>query len=242
MTRSLSILLPVHNAQPYLEHLVEDLLEVVPELTTDFEVLIVDNGSTDDTSDTAQQLVARYPQVDAIRNDLQLDSESALRPALEIARGDVIFLREEGTPLDLREIGKLWARMDGRQMVVARPASAPWRALDGSGAISAWEQAVLESIRPSSAARTATGAPGFKMLLRSVAQESTWWISRTATLIPELTAQGYSCEEISVRTEAGLPVLDGSHVLEASHFGDKRLPRRRRPNYLARILAMTSGN
>ena len=114
MSRSLSILLPVFNAQSYLEHTVLSLLDVVPELTSDFEVLIIDNGSSDDTADTAQSLVARYPQLRLIQNQRRLGAQAAINAGLAVARGDVVFLREDGTRLDLAHIGSLWRRMGRR--------------------------------------------------------------------------------------------------------------------------------
>lgn len=246
MNRSLSVLIPVHNAQSYLEPMVDGLLEILPELTADFEVLIVDDGSRDDTSDVARHLVARFPQLSLFRNDERLGGEEALREALAIARGEIVLLREEGTELDLRDIGKLWERMSRRQLVFARPlaraAAGNGAAWTGSNAISDWERAALDAVRPASATRAVTTAPGFKMLLRSVAQESTWWISGSPTTIAELTARGYNCEEIALRTPQGVFSEQGSGAVPASHLGDVNWPLRRRPNYLARILAITSGN
>ena len=38
------------------------LLEVLPELTPRWDVLVMDNGSTDATVEVAHELVGRYPQ------------------------------------------------------------------------------------------------------------------------------------------------------------------------------------
>ena len=43
------------------------MLELASELTSDFSVLIVDDGSTDDTYETAGDLAARYPQISVMR-------------------------------------------------------------------------------------------------------------------------------------------------------------------------------
>ena len=117
-------MLPVFNAQSYLEQTVLSLLDVVPELTSDFEVLIIDNGSSDDTADAAQSLVARYPQLRLIQNQRRLGSQAAIGAGLAVARGEVVFLREDGTRLDLAHIGSLWRRMGRRHLVHVRGASA----------------------------------------------------------------------------------------------------------------------
>jgi glycosyltransferase involved in cell wall biosynthesis len=246
VTRSLSVLLPVHNAQSYLEPLVDGLVEVLPELTSDFEVLIVDNGSTDDTGDAASHLMARYPQVAMLVNDARLEGEAMLRSALAVARGEIIFLREEGCELDLHDIGKLWARMSRRQLVIARPLAASGanrpRQASGASPMSVWEQSVLDSIRPASATRASSIGPGFKMMWSSVANESPWWIASSSTLIADLTDRGYSCEEIALRPTSDGTADDAGGVIPPAHLDGPKSPLRRRPNYLARILAITSGN
>ncbi|MBL9125233.1 MAG: glycosyltransferase, partial [Planctomycetaceae bacterium] len=107
MSRTLSLLLPVHNAQAQLEQTVLALLDVIPELTPNFEVLIIDDGSSDDTSDTAQQLVARFPQIQLIRNSHRLGMAGAVGSGVAAARGEVILLREDGTKLELAHLGRL---------------------------------------------------------------------------------------------------------------------------------------
>ena len=63
MTTSLSLILPVHNAELTLERDVFLLVEFLPELTPAFEILIIDDGSVDDTIILACDLATRFPQI-----------------------------------------------------------------------------------------------------------------------------------------------------------------------------------
>ncbi len=63
MNQSLSVLLPVHNAQATLESDVATILDVLPELSRDFDVVIIDDASTDATWEIAEDLACRYPQI-----------------------------------------------------------------------------------------------------------------------------------------------------------------------------------
>lgn len=66
LDRRLTLLLPVRNAQASLNDHVSRILETVADLTTRFELVIVDRGSTDATSEVADELARRYPQVRAV--------------------------------------------------------------------------------------------------------------------------------------------------------------------------------
>ena len=63
MARSLSVLLPVKNAQSTLAPTVHKILDVVSELSEQIELLIIDDGSADATSEVAMDLTRHYPQV-----------------------------------------------------------------------------------------------------------------------------------------------------------------------------------
>ena len=54
---SLSLILPVRNAQYSLSRQINWLLEHAPELTSQFEILIVDDRSTDFTSDISRPVL-----------------------------------------------------------------------------------------------------------------------------------------------------------------------------------------
>jgi glycosyltransferase involved in cell wall biosynthesis len=66
MARQLSIIVPAYNEEARLEHTVSDIVaEAVRELT-DFEVLIINDGSTDNTGAVADRLARAHPCVTVI--------------------------------------------------------------------------------------------------------------------------------------------------------------------------------
>lgn len=68
MASPLIVVLPIHNAAWTLRQEVEELLDQVSEITCDFELLIVDVGSTDDV-EVAGDLARQFPQVRMIRKE-----------------------------------------------------------------------------------------------------------------------------------------------------------------------------
>jgi glycosyltransferase involved in cell wall biosynthesis len=97
---SVSVFVPVCNAQSDLEAQVERILDLLPELTSAFDVLIIDDGSTDDTAEIARNLASRYPQVEAIRLERPRGLDEAIRAGLEHRPGGVVVVHTAQMPLD----------------------------------------------------------------------------------------------------------------------------------------------
>jgi glycosyltransferase involved in cell wall biosynthesis len=109
---TLSVLLPVHNAHHKLEASVSEILEVLPELTDHFELCILDDGSTDDTADTAHELAARYPQIRVIHHPSRLGLAESIRTGLDHTEGEVVFVGDEDYSLYPDDLRTLWQLRD----------------------------------------------------------------------------------------------------------------------------------
>lgn len=103
MQRSLSVLLPVKNAQATLDQAVHEILEVVADSSEKFELLIIDDGSTDATSEVAHELRRHYPQIRVVRHGTARGREAAIRTGLERSRGEVVMLRDDERGFSLLE-------------------------------------------------------------------------------------------------------------------------------------------
>src|SRR5271157_3259464 len=93
LNRSLTVVLPVRDAQSTLAATVTQVLEMASDLSERFELLIIDDGSSDATSEVALELSRHYPQVRTLRHNKPLGEEAALRAAFAQSPGDVIFVR-----------------------------------------------------------------------------------------------------------------------------------------------------
>lgn len=108
MARSLTVVLPVRNAEASLRGHVDDVLHLASELTPSFSVLIVDDGSTDDTYDLAVELATRYPQLRVLRNSRQRGLGPTLRSVRTLIKSDVVVVHDGASKVDVEEIRSLW--------------------------------------------------------------------------------------------------------------------------------------
>jgi dolichol-phosphate mannosyltransferase len=85
----------VKDAQATLSTSVHDILDLATDTVDRFELLIIDDGSTDATGEVAHELTRHYPQVRVLRHGTSLGLEAAIRTGLNRSQGEVVVMRDE---------------------------------------------------------------------------------------------------------------------------------------------------
>ena len=117
--------MPVRDCEATLARHVARWLEIIPELTQGFEVLIVDDGSSDHTFDIAEELAREYPQIRALRNSVARGAQQAVRTGIEQARGEIVFVQDENSAISSNDLRRLWEMRRDQQLVMARTPAKP---------------------------------------------------------------------------------------------------------------------
>jgi glycosyltransferase involved in cell wall biosynthesis len=110
LTKSLTVVLPIHNGESRLRNHVHELLEVGSELTSQFKILIVDDGSTDATFEVAEELVAHYPQVGIRRHRHRRGLGPVIEYVRRNVRSDAVIFHDGITPIDYNQMRNVWRR------------------------------------------------------------------------------------------------------------------------------------
>lgn len=90
-TTQISAVIPAHREREVIGTTVSAVIAVMGTLATDFEIIVVDDGSCDGTFEAVAQLHAHHPQVKAVRLSRQFGKEAAMLAGLAHARGAAVI-------------------------------------------------------------------------------------------------------------------------------------------------------
>jgi glycosyltransferase involved in cell wall biosynthesis len=108
LDKSLTVVLPVYNRETSIGRSVAEILDLASELTRRFEILIIDDGSTDATFEVAEELASRFPQISLRRHRHRRGLGAMLEVAGRRTRSDVVILHDGITRIDPEELRTLW--------------------------------------------------------------------------------------------------------------------------------------
>jgi len=87
-TPEVSLVIPMHNESAGLDHLFATLLPIIRSAAKSFEIVVVNDGSFDDTLQKLLSLQAQVPQLRVIDLSRNFGKEAALTAGLRLCRGD----------------------------------------------------------------------------------------------------------------------------------------------------------
>ena len=91
---TISCVIPAYNEAGNLGRVMPDIIEKISNLAPRFEIILVNDGSQDNTCDVAAELVAAYPEIVLIDLSRNFGKEAAMTAGLEHAKGDVVFIMD----------------------------------------------------------------------------------------------------------------------------------------------------
>ena len=109
---SLSVFFPAYNDAPSIRKLVENTFQVLRENVDDYEVIVVNDGSHDNTGDVLAELEREYaPHMRVVTHPVNRGYGGALRSGFAAATKDFVFYTDGDGQYDVLELPKLLERM-----------------------------------------------------------------------------------------------------------------------------------
>lgn len=120
-TLELSFVVPCHNEEQGLEELTRRVGAAARDLVLSFELVLVDDGSTDGTWSALRRLAKEHPEVVAVRLSRSFGQQAALAAGLSAARGNRVLTLDADLQDPPELLGEFMAKMDkGAEVVHGR--------------------------------------------------------------------------------------------------------------------------
>ncbi len=136
--RLVTMLVPAYNEALKIMSSLTAIYEYMSGLRPeyDFELLVVDDGSTDETAAIVEAFATTRDEVRLLRQAINMRLGQALRDGFTVSRGDIIVVFDSDLSYDVDHIGRMLKAMDEEHVavVVASPymkggktSAIPWR-------------------------------------------------------------------------------------------------------------------
>jgi glycosyltransferase involved in cell wall biosynthesis len=114
----LSVFFPAYNDSGTIASMVIRAVQAAAELTSDFEVIVVNDGSADATPEIVDELARTYPNVRVVHHPTNRGYGGALQTGFRSATKELIFYTDGDAQYDPAELAVLWKQMsDGVDLV-----------------------------------------------------------------------------------------------------------------------------
>ena len=192
---SLSIVIPAYNEEGSLKQLHERLVENLTVVSQEYEIIFVDDGSSDHTFEVLKELHAADSHIKVIRFRRNFGKAAALTAGFQAAQGDIIITMDADLQDDPVEIPRFLEKLS-----------------EGYDLVTGWKYPRLDPITKTLPSRLANGTVrrasgldihdmncGFKAMRREVTDEITLY-GELHRYIPVLANwRGFKLTEIKVK-------------------------------------------
>ncbi len=107
--RSISIIFPAYNEAENITQVVEQARDVVSKLFNDFEIIVVNDGSHDNTGAIIDDMMQREPTLLPVHHEKNRGYGATLRSGIEAASKELVFFTDSDLQFDITEIKHLLA-------------------------------------------------------------------------------------------------------------------------------------
>ena len=110
---TLTIIIPAYNEERNLASVLDSVMQVELPYGADKEIIVVDDGSADNTVSRVQSFIAANPQarINLIRHTSNQGKGAAIRTALPAVSGEYVIIQDADGELDPRDFAKMLSKM-----------------------------------------------------------------------------------------------------------------------------------
>jgi len=117
---NLSIFFPAYNEAENIEATLKDALLYAPLVAKKFEIIVVDDGSSDQTAFKVSLLAEKYPTIRLISHKHNKGYGAAVKTGLRVAKYDWIFFTDSDRQFHFDELPRFISLRDKADIIVGR--------------------------------------------------------------------------------------------------------------------------
>lgn len=114
----LSVFFPFWNEEKNIKRVVGDGAKIAQQVTREWEILIIDDGSSDQTLKIAQDLAKKNKNIRVVSHQPNRGYGAALREGLTKSKYDLVVFTDGDGQFDFAEVKKLLAKIPGFDIVI----------------------------------------------------------------------------------------------------------------------------
>ncbi len=193
---SLSVVLPVYNEEDAIASTMKDVLAMLRTQVRDFEVILVNDGSTDHTAIILATIAEVVPQVRLITHEQNQGYGTTLADGFAASTRELTFFMDSDGQFDIRDLSRLLALIDEYDAVIGYRIH---RQDTWMRKINAWGWKMLIGIVLGVHVRDIDCA--FKLLHTDFLQQyppETRGAMINAEMLYKLNRAGYACHEVGI--------------------------------------------
>jgi dolichol-phosphate mannosyltransferase len=118
--RRISLVLPAYNEAAAIGHSLEEAYQALIDSGREFEILIIDDGSTDNTAEIVTEYAERYPAIRLVRHATNLGYGAALRTGFESATYELVAFSDADGQFFIEDLELLIEQVENFHIVVGR--------------------------------------------------------------------------------------------------------------------------
>jgi glycosyltransferase involved in cell wall biosynthesis len=114
-----SVVVPVYNESESIPHLLEQVAAALRPLARPFEIILVDDGSTDGSWEIIDGLTSRYPELIGLRLGRNYGQTAGLMAGIHESRGAIVVTMDGDLQNDPADIPRLMAKVEEGYEIVS---------------------------------------------------------------------------------------------------------------------------
>jgi glycosyltransferase involved in cell wall biosynthesis len=118
MAPSISVIIPAFNEEDNLQRAIDDTRAALASMTGDFEIIVVDDGSSDRTFIVAEENAQCYPDVRAIKHAVNQGFGGAVLTGIAAAQKELVTYNSADSQFNISELSRFLPLIENADIVL----------------------------------------------------------------------------------------------------------------------------